>query len=328
MHIILGTMTFGGQVNQDDAAAMIGDFASRGHSQLDTAYVYNDGATESLLGRLNAAGALEPCTLAGKANPWVSNGLTPDSVTDQLNTSLKRLNTDSIDLFYLHAPDLDTPIELTLSSVAKLHAAGRFKRFGVSNFAAWQVAEIFGVCRANGWPVPVVYQGMYNALTRDVERELFPCLSNFDMDFYVYNPLAGGLLSGKHTNINEPGEGGRFTTFNGYQDRYWKPAYFEVIQRYVEACEAHGISPAAAALRWLVHHSALAKSSDWTRRNATERAPGVVDGHGIILGASSTHHLSQNLDAIEQGPLPETIVHSLDAGWETVRPACIKYFRP
>jgi len=111
MQTILGTMTFGGQVSQDNAAAMIADFRARGHSQLDTAYVYNKGETELLLGRLNTADSLEACTIAGKANPWVCDGLTADSVTEQLETSLKRLNVDSLDLFYLHAPDLKTPIE-------------------------------------------------------------------------------------------------------------------------------------------------------------------------------------------------------------------------
>ena len=316
MQLVLGTMTFGGQVERDGAARLVTRFRERGHRLLDTAYVYNEGATESLLGALREEdGATRALPLAGKANPSVAGGLTPDSIERQLTTSLERLGAESLELFYLHMPDLGTPIETTLAAVAEQHAAGRFRRFGLSNYAAWQVAEIAGLCAANGWPRPVVYQGMYNALTRDVERELFPCLARFGIDFHVYNPLAGGLLSGKYRSVDElPGDG-RFAGNESYQARYWKREYFDVIARFADLARARDIEPAGAALRWLVHHSALSAGDGG-------------DGHAIILGATSEAHLVANLDACEQGPLPPALVTALDEGWETVRPACIKYFRP
>ena len=315
MQIVLGTMTFGGQVDKADSRRLVERFRERGHRPLDTAHVYNDGATEILLGELRDEGTLEPgLPVAGKANPWQPGGLSPESIERQLLTSLERLSTDALDLFYLHAPDLDTPIERTLAAVAEHHAAGRFARFGLSNYAAWQVAEIVGLCRANGWPAPTVYQGMYNALTRDVERELLPCLAHFGIAFYAYNPLAGGLLSGKYRAIGDLPDDGRFAGNESYQTRYWKKAYFDVIARFADLSREHGIEPAAAALRWLRHHSALADTDD-------------VE-HGIILGATSEAHLVANLDACESGSLPDTLVAALDDGWETVRPACIKYFRP
>jgi len=316
MDIVLGTMTFGGQVDKAGSARLLELFGQRGHRQLDTAYVYvyNDGATETLLGELRADGLIADQPIAGKANPHHFGGLTPDSVTRQLHTSLERLGSDSLDLFYLHMPDLGTPIELTLATLAEHHAAGRFRRFGLSNYAAWQVAEIVGLCTANGWPRPVVYQGMYNALTRDVERELLPCLARFGIDFYAYNPLAGGLLSGKYRRIDDLPSDGRFADNASYQARYWKPDYFAAIARFADSAIAHGIEPAAAALRWLVHHSALAKGDEDT-------------AHAVILGATSQAHLVANLDACEQGPLPHELVAALDAGWDTVRPACIAYFR-
>ena len=314
MKVVLGTMTFGGQVDRTDAATLVERFAERGHRELDTAHVYNGGATETLLGELRADGTGADLPIAGKANPNEPGGLTPASVERQLRTSLERLRADALDLFYLHMPDLDTPIEDTLAAVAEQHAAGRFRRFGLSNYAAWQVAEIVGLCEANGWPRPVVYQGMYNALTRDVERELLPCLARFGIAFHAYNPLAGGLLSGKYRAVDDLPADGRFAGNDSYLARYWKPDYFDAVGRFADLSRGHGIEPAAAALRWLVNHSALAGDGG--------------DGHAVILGATSEAHLVANLDACEAGPLPEALVAALDEGWETVRPACIKYFRP
>lgn len=313
MKTILGTMTFSDQVDKSTAGEMIAAFEELGHTELDTAYVYNKGKTETLLGELNSEGLINTKLIAGKANPWVAEGLTPASVEHQLNTSLDRLNTDAIDLFYLHAPDLNTPIYSTLEKVAELHGQDKFKRFGLSNYAAWQVAEISEICKREGWLQPSVYQGMYNALTRDVERELFQCLINYDIAFYVYNPLAGGMLSGKHQSIDAMPRDGRFATFDGYQDRYWKPSYFDVINKVSATCKENDIAPAEAAIRWLVHHSVLSS---------------MKSDNAVILGASSIGHLSQNLQAMLADPLPKAIVDSYDEAWERVRPACIKYFRP
>ena len=313
MKTILGTMTFSDQVDQSTAAQMVSAYAQTGNVELDTAFVYNKGKTEELLGNLNAEGGLAKLLIAGKANPWVDDGLSPASVRHQLETSLARLNTDSLNLFYLHAPDLNTPITDTLKTVSKLHAEGKFKRFGLSNYAAWQVAEIVEICKREGWVQPTVYQGMYNALTRDVERELFHCLKNYNIAFYVYNPLAGGMLSGKHQSIDSMPDDGRFATFNGYKERYWTSGYFNVINEVTAVCKSNDIAPASAALQWLVHHSAL--TSSWAE-------------HAIIVGASSQSHLEQNLAAIQSTPLPDAVVDAYDDAWETVRPTCIKYFRP
>ena len=313
MQAVLGTMTFGDQVDKDTAAAMINQYKAAGLNEVDTAFVYAAGATESLLGDLQRAGVLDGCELAGKINPLNENGLQPVTVDTQLATSLERLNLPSLDLLYLHQPDLNTPIEVTLEAVFRHYQAGKFKRFGLSNYAAWQVAEISELCKQNGWMQPVVYQGMYNALTRDVERELFHCLNNYDMAFYVYNPLAGGMLTGKHTAFDSTPDAGRFSGNEQYLSRFWKQAYFTAIDQFVKVCRVNDIAPAAAALRWLVNHSALA---------------GEGNHHRVILGASSLSHFESNLAAAAEGPLPDEVVDSLDQGWESVRASCIKYFRP
>jgi len=120
----------------------------------------------------------------------------------------------------------------------------------------------------------------------------------------------GGLLSGKHSDFDSPGEGGRFARFNGYLDRYWKPEYFDAIQEFVKRCEAHDIAPAAAAL---VHHSALAGAGTRTGSTGSEATDSTGGRHGIILGASSeSHYLSQTLSACDEGPLPEEVLATLD----------------
>ena len=160
--------------------------------------------------------------------------------------------------------------------------------------------------------MPTVYQGMYNAVTRDVERELLPCLGDYGISFYVYNPLAGGLLTGKHQQVDASPAAGRFADNAEYQRRYWNEGYFAAVKQFSDVCAAENTAPANAALRWLVHHSDL--QSD--KRDS------------VVLGASSLAHYEANQGAMQDGPLPDSIVEALDNGWEVARPVCIKYFRP
>lgn len=311
MQPILGTMTFSDQVDHDTTAAMITAFTKAGHEKLDTAYVYNKGKTEELLGQLHSENILAGTTIATKVNP-AAGGLGAESVDKQFTASLERLGHQQVELLYLHSPDLNTPIAETLMAVNRHHEAGRFKHFGLSNYAAWQVAEITEMCSKNDWVRPTVYQGMYNAYTRDVERELFPCLRNYDIAFYAYNPLAGGLLTGKHQKYDDSPQPGRFVSFEFYKDRYWKEDYFKQVKSFVAVCASENVQPVAAAIRWLVHHSDLANN----------------DNNGIVLGASSISQLDQNIQSFAGQALPDSIVETLDAGWDIIRPACIKYFRP
>ena len=310
MKLILGTMTFGGQVEKTGAHEIMDVFFSTGNNCLDTAFIYCDGDTELMLGELISRARWEQIHLATKAHPWGDDGLSASTVKHQLETSLRRLHAESVDLFYLHSPDLNTPIEDTLYACWQLHQAGKFKEFGLSNYAAWQVAEIYHLCERNDWMRPTVYQGMYNALTRDVERELFPCLRNYNIAFFAYNPLAGGLLSGKHQGYDHVAADGRFKLYESYRDRYWERSYFEAMSEIIAACEAHNVAPAAAALRWLQHHSCLTQND------------------GVILGASRLNQFKKNINALRQGPLPTGIVAAYDQGWDITRAACAKYFRP
>jgi len=305
-------MTFGGQVDEATADRMLGLFMDAGHREIDTAHIYGEGRAEEILGRLLTPARRERLVLATKAHPGNGGGLGPERLIEQLRISLRRLQCDRVDIFYLHAPDPAAPIEATLEACARLYREGAYRELGLSNYPAWAVADIRHLAPALGAPAPRLYQGMYNAVTRDVERELLPCLRRFGQRFYAYNPLAGGLLSGRYRRIEDLPDAGRFHAFGFYRDRYWTRAYFDALERIRAACDSAGIPMAEAALRWALHHSAMAGAGE----------------DAVILGASAVAHLEANLAACAAGPLPADAVAALDAAWTVARPACPKYFRP
>jgi len=309
--LLLGTMTFGPQVSPEDSDAMVRRFLATGHNEIDAAYVYNEGETERILGKIFEGEVLPAYSISTKVNPRITGKLDEASITVQLEESLHRMRKDSVDLLYLHFPDPSTDIEETLAACAKLHERGLFREFGMSNFAAWQVVDAWHICKAHGWPPPVVYQGLYNALSRKVESELFPALRKLGIRFYAYNPLAGGILAGKYADFLEKPEPGRFTHRPNYKDRYWKESFFNAMHELNRACRAESISLVAAAFRWLAYHSALDSDA----------------GDGILLGASRISQLEQNISAIEAGPLPESVRSVFDTVWEVAIPDSPEYFR-
>jgi len=312
MKTVLGTMTFSDQVDAIAAQNMLDRFTGSGNNELDTAHHYNKGLTETLLGELIPADLRSNLFIASKVNPWNDQGLQAAQVLKQLDESLQRLNTDYLDLLYLHSPDLETPVEQTLEACFEAYQQGKFKTFGLSNFSAWQVAEVVEKCRQHGWMVPGVYQGMYNALTRDVEKELFACLRNYNISFYAYNPLAGGILTGKHITRDNIPDNGRFRENYNYRDRYWKDDYFDVLNQLSEKAIELDISMVEVAMSWLRHHSMM----------------DAARGDAIILGASKLEQLDENLLAINAESLDQAILDILDQGWEIIKPNCFKYFRP
>lgn len=309
--VILGTMTFGSQVDEKTAEGMAGMFFDAGHVRLDTAYRYNDGKTEKILGRILKRVPRDKFIIDSKAHPGDGGGLAPRRLAQQLESSLMRLNIDHVDLFYLHAPDSETPLAVTLDACQTLYRQGKFRQLGLSNYPSWQAADAWHVCRANGWILPTVYQGMYNAVTRAIEAELLTALKNYCMRFYAYNPLAGGLLTGKYEEVEKLPDAGRFALLDFYQDRYWKERYFAALENIREAVDGAGLSMAEAALRWICHGSSLS----------------AEDGDGIILGASGIEQLASNINAIRQGANPPEVASAFDDAWAIARPDCPTYFR-
>ncbi|CAH3192525.1 unnamed protein product [Porites evermanni] len=317
----IGCMEFGRQCSPDQAKEFVKLCMENDVYDFDTAHGYNEGKSEEIMGDIDSLNESK-VFIATKANPWGGKGLKCDSVKKQLNESLKRLKKDSVDLFYLHAPDHNTPIEETLEAVNHLHKEGKFKSFGLSNYTAWQVAEIYYLCKMNGYPLPTVYQGMYNSVTRDIEKELFPCLRRFGMAFYAYNPLAGGILTGKHRyEDKETGtiQHGRYAGTGPWADlyvaRFWKKPLFGLLDKLkgtMNSIYGEGkVSLIDASLRWMYHHSKLDGAC----------------GDAVIIGASSVKQLKENLQSTKNGPLHEDVVKLFDEAWGEIEGDCPLYFR-
>ncbi|KAJ3010223.1 hypothetical protein HKX48_007522 [Thoreauomyces humboldtii] len=315
-HVIFGTMTFGtgtgGRISDLDEIRRILDlYASYGHRELDTARAYCGGNTEETLAKV---GVQPRFKIATKVYPAQPGDHEPEKLKATFRQSLKALNTKHVDIFYLHAPDRTVPYEDTLRAVQDLYEEGTFAELALSNYAAFEVMQIYWICKTNGWILPTLYQGMYNAITRDVERELFPCLRALGMRFYAYNPLAGGLLSGHYKFEDKPAEG-RFAPSHSqgerYRERYWNKLYFEAVENIKEVAAKHSLTTVEIAQRWLSRHSKLDFSL----------------GDGNIIGASSYDHAKESLDDAAKGPLPEEVIKVLDAAWEHTKAICPSYGR-
>lgn len=309
--LILGTMTFGEQIFGRDTEDMVRCFLDHGYRELDTAYVYNNGECERLLGTALEHIDRSRFEIATKVNPRITGHLDGQAVLTQFYESLERLKLDKADTLYLHFPDPDTPVESALEACAQLYEEGKFSELGLSNFPAWLVGEVYHICDTHGWMLPKVYEGLYNPLSRFAERELDCALDHYGMRFYAYNPLAGGMLTNKYSGKDKSLKEGRFTNRPNYQQRYWKNSYFRAADHIREACADHDINIIEASYRWLAYHSMLK-----ARR-----------GDGIIIGASRLSQLEQNMAALEKGKLPDEIVQAVWEAWEISRADAPEYFK-
>lgn len=308
----------GRRLSKQKSHDAINRFLELGHKEVDTAIMYVNGESEKIMGALPVCRDESKVLIATKANP--NKGFKYENIINQLETSLSNLQIGKADIFYLHWPDHKLPLEDTLRAVNQLHQDGKFREFGLSNYKSWAVVDIYHICKSNGWVLPTVYQGMYNSFTRDVEGELFPALRKFGMRFYAYNPLAGGLLTGRYEyeDIEEKKPNGRFFGIGGkwaesYRNRFWKKSFFSGLDLVKDALKKqYGegvVTPAEAALRWLKHHS------------------GLIDDDGVIIGASKMEHLESNLGALEKGPLHEDVVEAYQQAWFGIKGDCPVYYR-
>lgn len=307
--LILGTMTFGESVFSPDVEQFIQTFLDHGGTELDTAYVYNEGSCERLIGEVLSK-LDRPIRVATKVNPRISGKLDAEAAYKQVNESLERMQIETADIVFLHFPDPATPVTSVLGAMADLHEKGKFKELGLSNFPAWMVTDVWHICEKQGWVKPTVFEGVYNPLSRKAEIELNDCLNHFGMRFYAYNPMAGGLLTGRYGSVQEEPSDGRFTHRPNYQKRYWKKSYFDAVERIKTASEKHGITTIEATYRWLFWHSML---------NGDR-------GDAILVGASKLHHLEQNMETVKAGPLPDEVVQAMEEAWNITKGDCPEYF--
>ena len=307
--LVFGTMTIGEQLFEEEAKEIIKGCLKNGIDELDTAYVYNEGECERILGKALSSLDYPEIKLSTKVNPRISGKLDYDAAMKQLNESLERLGVNCVDTFYLHFPDKNTPVKGVLKACDELYRAGKFKELGLSNFPAWLVSHVYHICKEKGYVLPTVYEGLYNPLSRKAEEELFDALRNFNMRFYAYNPLAGGLLTNKYSSFEEEPTKGRFTFRPNYQNRYWKKSFFDGAALIKKACEREGISIIEASYRWMAYHSALQKDD------------------AIIVGASKVAQLEQNISALDKGPLSNEMLEAFDEAWKITKADAPAYFK-
>jgi len=318
--VILGLMNFGPDTNSGARITSLSDyntfldhFQAAGYNEVDTARTYVGGKQEAFT--REAKWKERGLTIATKVYPREPGTHKPEVLTEQLNTSLKELGAECVDIFYLHAADRSVPFAETLEAVDKLHKQGKFVQLGLSNFTAFEVAEIVMTCKYNNWVRPTIYQGMYNAITRSLERELIPACKRYGLDVVVYNPVAGGLFSGKYKSKDIPKEG-RYSDAVGalgemYRKRYFKDSTFEALKIIEPVVEKHGLTMIECAFRWLTNHSSL----------------NIKDGSdGIIIGVSSLAQLDENLKDCEKGPLPQEVLDALDKAWLVSIPETSPYW--
>jgi len=305
-----GTMTFGSQSDQTASQRIVDRCLDAGINFFDTANMYNRGAAETILGNA-LKGRRDKVILASKVRARMGDapddeGLSRAAIRKAIDASLQRLGTDYVDLYYLHQPDYATPIEETLETMEELVRAGKVRIPAISNYAAWQVAEILWICEKRGFKPYHISQPMYNLIARGIEDEYLPFCRRFGVAVLPYNPLAGGLLTGKHSRKSGPTPGTRFDGNKMYRDRYWLDDDFAAVEELRTIAREAGRTLVELALQWL-----LAQDS--------------VDS--VILGASRLEQLEENLKAAEGGPLEAAVLARCDAVWKRLRGITPKYNR-
>lgn len=302
-NVCIGTMTFGSQVSEADSVRMVDYALDRGVNFFDTANVYNDGLSEEITGR--ALGSRRSrVVLATKVRGIMGQGgdsyggLSPVAIQRAVNESLQRLGTDYIDIYYLHMPDRSVPIEDTLQTMHELRDAGKIRWIGTSNYSAWQMAEMDAIMRRRDAQPPCVAQPMYNMLARGIEQEYLEFTTSYRFSNVCYNPLAGGLLTGKQSFAAGPRPGTRFDGNKMYLDRFWHGPYFQAVHSLGKVAAALGISLVELALRWVCNRPEI---------------------QGVILGASKQSHLKQNIEASQGDPLPQEALEECDGIWQELR---------
>ncbi|KAF4212464.1 hypothetical protein CNMCM8980_000970 [Aspergillus fumigatiaffinis] len=273
---------------------------------IDTAQIY--GASEELLGQTKAAKRFVIDTKLGGG--FAPGSATKDQAIKTGDESLQKLDTDSVNVYYIHAPDRQTPLEETLAGINELHKAGKFKHFGLSNFRPEEVQEVVRIAKEKGYVLPTVYQGNYNAVARRIETELLPVLRENNIRFYAYSPIGGGFLTKSKEQLLAGGEG-RWdpnSVFGQiYHKLYNKPAMLEALDDWAEIAKAEGVSKAELAYRWIFFHSHIREDL----------------GDAVIVGASKISQFEETVAAIQRGPLSADAVKRIDAIWEKIKDVAI-----
>ncbi len=307
--LCLGTMTFGLQVDEPGSMRILDTAFEHGLNFLDTADAYplggtldTIGETERIIGRwMQQRGNRKDLILASKC--WAPThrgpnayGLSRQHVMDSIDASLERLQTDHIDLYQAHAYDPRIPIEETLRAFDDLVSSGRVRYVGCSNYPAWRLGEALAAAERLNITGYVSVQPRYNLLYREIETELLPLCHSAGLGVLVYNPLAGGFLSGKYDRNEGLKDNTRFTLGTAaerYQERYWQDAQFDAVAELKQVVDQRGLNMVSVALAWVLKQPAITSA---------------------IIGASRAEQLPASLSALDL-ELDEDLLAACDAAW-------------
>jgi len=309
---VLGTMNFGDTVDESLAGKMVEVSLEAGVTMLDTANAYSGGACEEIVGRL-IRDRTEDLMIATKVGiPHAdSEGLAPLSslaIERSLEGSVSRLGVEKVDLYYLHAPDRQTDPKETIETLKRLHDKGMFDAWGFSNYSAWQALQLIQIADSIGLSRPVLGQQLYNVISRKIESEYLEFSSEYGLHLMVYNPMAGGLLSGKHKFESQP-ESGRFGSSKlseMYKKRYWNHQLFDAIESLSSVAAEMEKSLPELAFQWLQSKQSIGS---------------------ILLGASTLEQLNQNLLLLELPQLTVEAVAAIDYSCKALEGPMISYNR-
>ncbi|MBI1320079.1 MAG: aldo/keto reductase [Candidatus Hydrogenedens sp.] len=282
--VALGTMTFGNEADEAVSRAIMDAAYERGVNFFDAAHNYNRGATEEIVGRW-MGGKRSEIILTSKVFFPAGGGRNDEgcsrrNILRAVETSLRRLQTDYIDILFLHHWDANVPIEHSLSALHTLAEQGKIHYAAVSNFSAWQTMKAVAAARANGYPPIAAVQPMYSLVKRQVEVEILPLAAEEKLAVMPYNVLGAGLLTGKYLE----GQQGRLTETEMYRQRYANDAYADITRRFVAYAREHGHEPAPLAAAWVMAHPLITS---------------------VILGARNLKQLNSSLGCLDIRLTPE-----------------------
>lgn len=299
--LCLGAMNFGNEqfgCDEDTSDSIIDAYLAAGHNFIDTANVYSGTKSETIVGKA-LQGRRDSVVVATKAasplgpGPF-EGGTSRKHVVKACEDSLRRLDTDYIDLYQMHRYDDNTPLEETLSTLNDLVRQGKVRYIGISNWTASQIAEAATLTSAKGWEPLISLQPQYSILTRDIEVEIVPVCEKFGLGIIPWSPLGGGMLTGKYKRGEEPDSGTRFAAAGPFQQIWRRRALsdrnHEIVEVVLSEAEKLGVSPIALSLAWNMDR------------------PGVV---APIVGPKSVSQLEDNLASLEL-TLPEETAQRID----------------
>lgn len=285
--LCFGTMSFGGDADEETSAAMFHRCREVGINFFDCANGYAGGRSEEILGQLIADCRNEVIITSKVYFPTDSDinaaGASRRHIMIAIENSLRRLKTDRLDLYFIHRFDDRTPLEETLRALDDLVRQGKILYPAASNFAAWQVAKALGISAKEGWARFECLQPMYNLVKRQAEAEIFPMAQSENLGVIPYSPLGGGSLTGKYGVSHRP-KSGRLVENKMYQARYGDPSVYEIAEKFTNFAREQGFDPVSLAVAWVVSHPAVT-------------AP--------IIGARNLEQLEGSLKSLEIDMTPE-----------------------